>query len=395
MYEKASCQQLNRAKISFFFSSNTSREVQEEIKIRFGAQIIKQHEKYLGLSSLVGKNKGLTFNAIKEKLGKMLLGWKEKLLSKVGKEVLIKAVAQALLTCTMSYFKLPDSLYDEMMGMIRNFWWGQKKEERKIAWLSWQKMCEPKCEGGLGFKNLKWFNMALLAKQRWHLQMGGDSLVCRVLKAKYFPTGDFVHASIGHNPSYTWRSLISAQSLVIEGMRWRIGNGANIKIWQDKWLPGVSSHRVLSLRLFLSTDMNVTELIDTGTARWKFEVIDSLFIPQEAELIKSIPLSANLPTDKIVWAKTTNGNFTVRSAYKLATSLFKSTTSGTTSDGSLLRKFWKKIWPLPIPHKVRHFCWHACRDTLSTKVKLKRHNVIAEDMCVCCHDMVETTGHIF
>ena len=141
-----------------------------------------------------------------------------------GKEVLIKVVAQAIPTYTMSCFKLPELLCDEMMGMIRNFLWGQKKEERNIAWLSWQKMCEPKCDGGLGFKNLKWFNMALLAKQGWHLQMGGDSLVYRVLKAKYFPTGDFVHASIGYNPSYTWRSLLSTQSLVIEGMRWRVGN---------------------------------------------------------------------------------------------------------------------------------------------------------------------------
>ena len=46
-------------------------------------------------------------------------------------------------------------------------------------------MCEPKCDGGMRFKNLKWFNKALLAKQGWHLQMGGDSLVYRVLKAKY------------------------------------------------------------------------------------------------------------------------------------------------------------------------------------------------------------------
>ena len=64
--------------------------------------------------------------------------------------------------------------------------------------------------------------------------MGGDSLVYRVLKAKYFPMSDFVHASIGHNPSYTRRSLISAQSLVIKGMCWRVGNGVNIKIWQVK-----------------------------------------------------------------------------------------------------------------------------------------------------------------
>ena len=84
----------------------------------------------------LGEIKELPFNAIKEKLGKVLVGWKEKLLSKAGKEVLIKAVAQAIPTNTMSCFKLPDSLCDDLMGMIRNFWWGQKKEERKIAWLS-------------------------------------------------------------------------------------------------------------------------------------------------------------------------------------------------------------------------------------------------------------------
>ena len=194
VYEKASGQKLNHAKTSLFFNSNTSREVQEEIKNQFGAQIINQHDKYLGLPSLVGRNKRTTFNAIKEKLGKVLVGWKEKLLSKAGKEVLIKAVAQAIPTYTMSCFKLLDSLSDELMGMIKNFWWGQKKEKRKIAWLRGEKMCEPKCDGGMGFKNLKLFNKAFLAKQGWHVQMGGDSLVYKVLKAKYFPTCNFVHA---------------------------------------------------------------------------------------------------------------------------------------------------------------------------------------------------------
>ncbi|XP_030924592.1 uncharacterized protein LOC115951551 [Quercus lobata] len=225
--------------------------------------------------------------------------------------------------------------------------------------------------------------------------MGGESLVYRVLKAKCLPTTDFVHALIGHNPSYTWRSLISAQSLVIEGMQWRVGNGENIKIWQDKWLPGVSSHKILSPRMFLSVDMNVADLIDSETARWKTEVLDNLFIPHEADLTKSIPLSVILPTDKLVWAETSTRNFTIRSAYKLVVNLFTPATYGTTSDGSLLRKFWEKIWSLPIPHKVRHFCWRACRDTLPTKVKLRRRNVIAEDMCVCCHKEARTNGHIF
>ena len=126
--------------------------------------MIKQHETYLGLPSLVGKSKKHTFRALKEKLDNKLSGWKEKLLSQVGKEVLIKAVAQAILTYTMSVLKLPDSLCDELAGMIRRFWWGQKEGKNKMAWLSWDKMCTPKEEGGLGFRDLKAFNLALLDK---------------------------------------------------------------------------------------------------------------------------------------------------------------------------------------------------------------------------------------
>ena len=91
--ECASGQQLNRTKTSLFFSSNTPMDIQEIIKERFGAQVIKHHEKYLGLLSLVGRNKKNTFNSIKDKLRKKLAGWKEKLLSKAEKEVLIKALA--------------------------------------------------------------------------------------------------------------------------------------------------------------------------------------------------------------------------------------------------------------------------------------------------------------
>ena len=133
VYEDAFGQQLNKAKTSLFFSSNIDQQLQEEIKTRFGAQIIRQHKKYLGLLSLVGRNKRNTFNAVKEKLATKLAGWKEKLLSKAGKEILIKTIAQAIPTYTMSCFKIPNSLCDDLTCMIRNFWWGQKQDERKMC----------------------------------------------------------------------------------------------------------------------------------------------------------------------------------------------------------------------------------------------------------------------
>ena len=136
IYEQASGQLLNKEKTTLFFSRNTPQDMQEEIKNRFRAEVIHQHETYLDLPSLVGRSKQNTFRALKEKLDNKLSGWKEKLLSKAGKEVLIKVVAQAIRTYTMSVYKFLDALCDDMIGMVHRFWWGQKNGQNKMAWLS-------------------------------------------------------------------------------------------------------------------------------------------------------------------------------------------------------------------------------------------------------------------
>ena len=122
--ERAIGQQVNRQKTSLFFSPNTPAEIQEELKQRFGTNIIRQHEKYLGLPSLVGRNKRNIFQQLKERVANKLSRWKEKFLSMASREVLIKAVVQAIPTHTMSCFLLPKSLCDELNSMVRKFWWG-------------------------------------------------------------------------------------------------------------------------------------------------------------------------------------------------------------------------------------------------------------------------------
>ena len=121
-YERASSQQLNREKTSLFFSHNTPQETRESIQHRFGVEVIRQHETYLVLPSLIGRSKKNTFHALKERLATKLSGWKEKMLSQAGNEILIKVVAQAIPTYTMSVFKLPDTLRDELTSLIRSFW---------------------------------------------------------------------------------------------------------------------------------------------------------------------------------------------------------------------------------------------------------------------------------
>ena len=95
-----------------------------------------QHKKYLGLPSIIGKSRVEIFAEVKERVEKKLSGWKEKMLSVGGREVLIKAVAQAIPTYTMSCFQIPKNICDDIEGMMRKFWWDQRGCESKVAWVS-------------------------------------------------------------------------------------------------------------------------------------------------------------------------------------------------------------------------------------------------------------------
>lgn len=245
-YEETSSQRMNKEKTSLFFSKNTSMEIQNSITGLFGAQVIKQDNQYLGLTSLISRGKRKAFNKIKDQVGKKIVGWKGKLLSDAGRETLIKAVAQAAPTYTMSCFKLPKSLCRELGSMISRFWWGQKNEERKIPWIAWDKLCKSKVEGGMGFRDLKAFNLALLAKQGRCLMQNQCSLFYQVFKAKYFANSTFLDAQLGKRPSFAWQSIMAAKDVILEGAWWNNGNGVKVRIWEDKRMPTPSTFKVVS-----------------------------------------------------------------------------------------------------------------------------------------------------
>jgi hypothetical protein len=214
------------------------------------------------------------FISIKDRVWRRLQGWKEKLLSQVGREILIKAVIQAIPTYAMTCFKFPGGLCAELSSMAMHYWWGQRGEERKIRWLRKQHLSHSKKDGGIGFRNLQLFNIALLACQGWRLLQHPNSLVFRILKAKYFPTQSFLEASVRGHASYLWRSICEAKESLKLGLRWRVGNGAHIKIWKDAWVLTNSNAMVLSPVHVLDEDAMVEQLIDPIRMCWKEGLID-------------------------------------------------------------------------------------------------------------------------
>jgi hypothetical protein len=98
-------------------------------------------------------------------------------------------------------------------------------------------MVKPKHLGGLGFRDMEMFNLALLAKQAWRVIQDPNSLSARILKGVYFPSGDFLDADLGSSPSRIWRSIFEGREVLKRGSIRRIEDGESTEIWSMNWLP--------------------------------------------------------------------------------------------------------------------------------------------------------------
>ena len=318
---------------------------------------VEKFESYLGLPTLIGRAKNQTFSFLKDRVWKKLQGWKGLMLSRAGKEVLIKAVAQSIPTYTMGVFQLPKSLCDDLEAMYAKFWWGQVGNERKIHWKSWT---SSKKKGGMGFRDLRSFNLAMLAKQGWRLIHENGSLLSLCFKAKYFPRCHFLDATVPPNCSYVWRSIMAAKPILEKRCCWRVGDGSSIRIFSDRWLPNHPTNKVL-IPLYEEAEVRtVSELIDQEQREWRREFIMANFHCDDADAICRIPLSRRSVMDSIVWLHNKKGVYSVKSGYHIARQIIRDGDVAESSSSPTGQFVWAKLWNLHVPTKIKVFGWRTC-----------------------------------
>ena len=170
-----------------------------------------------------------------------------------------------------------------MNSVLAKYWWGQTRNERKIHWINWGKLCTPKNRGGVGFRDIHAFNLVILAKQVWRLIHGTHSLFYRVYKARYFPTYSFMEAELGCNPSYVWRSLLNARELIRVGSLWKIGDGCSVGIQTHKWLP-----HTLTFHDGVDLTLRMAEFINPQTKQWDRGKVNTWFQPPSRDEVLRI-----------------------------------------------------------------------------------------------------------
>ena len=262
-----------------------------------------------------------------------------------------------------------------------------------MHWVSWEKMCLEKENGGLGFRDLEKFNQALLAKQGWRLLMNSDSLCARVVRSRYYPNGDFLSARLGPRPSYPWRSILFGRELLEKGLRRGVGSGEGLNVWRDKWLFDVCPKAPMRKPVVFYLDLRVCDLINPQTKIWDRGKLEENFFQADIDLImKQKPAFGEI--DAYEWVHTTWGAYSVKSGYWLACALDKSPVRQEALARPSINVLRSKVWKVKTARKIRIFLWKALSNSLSVTDELLARGMKVDPRCQRCGYPSESINHV-
>ncbi|VVA36912.1 PREDICTED: reverse mRNAase [Prunus dulcis] len=263
VYEQASGQIINFDKSAACFNPKTDPITKQLISDMLGVRIVASHERYMGLPTLTQRNKNKMFNHVRDMLWQKLSTWNLKLLSAVDYHR----------TCVMSRMQCSHVTGGE----------GQEAE----AYIG---------QGGRNYANLSvWEELVsktlkLSIKLWWRILEHLISLVGRMLKARYFPNGDFMQAIVGSSPSMIWKAIMWGREVVDDQLVWRVGSGRSIHVFKDRWIPKPFTFYPIQNGGLASTTW-VSDLI-TPFRGWNQALLATCFHEDDREAIFKIALGA-------------------------------------------------------------------------------------------------------
>ncbi|KAK4255495.1 hypothetical protein QN277_008493 [Acacia crassicarpa] len=394
LYCAASGQVINLDKSSIFFSSNSPLAVRTMVCGMLHIPATEDPGTYLGIPSIWGKSKTQALAYIKERVASKIQGWSHSLLSFSGREVMIKAVIQAIPIYPMNCFKFPVKVCKEINSLIANFWWDGNAFGGKTHWKAWGTMTDSKTSGGMGFRDLLMMNDALLAKTAWRLLFKPNDLWARVIKSVYFPGQEFLDAEIGYKASWCWTSILHGRDVLRKDLRWDLGNGSAIRIWGDPWVPGdIFPKRPSSSDIPIIAEGRVCDLIVDG--QWNLSPISPYVSTEVKEAIYKIPIPSNGLEDKLVWTSARDGVYSIKLGYHRRKNQNSVNVNRSGSSTVIPSKCWKLVWKIRVIPRVQQFIWRLLNDAVATNYALVRRRRSKDSRCPVCEKAEETIEHVF
>ena len=305
----------------------------------------------------------------------------------------IKSVAQAVPSYVMSCYLIPLDICNKLSAAVARFWWSTSNNNRGMHWVAWDKICVPVEEGGLGFRDFRDFNLALLAKQVWRLLTHTHSLIARVLKGRYFRHMNPLLTGKANSPSFGWNSLMAAKPILIDGIKRNIGTGAETKVWEDAWIPTDPARAVKPKSAIIDKELRLHHLIDFDSNEWKVGLINEVIDAEDIPRILSLRLRKTGRKDSYSWKHTNSGCYSVKSGYAIAVEQRKKSQGIVLMEPSC-NSLKSKVWKLKAPRKIKQFLWQALSGYVAAASKLKERHCRTDSVCQRCGAESETINHI-
>ncbi|GJV08696.1 RNA-directed DNA polymerase, eukaryota, reverse transcriptase zinc-binding domain protein [Tanacetum coccineum] len=166
-----------------------------------------------------------------EKVKNRVLDWRNKALSYSGRLQLITSALSSMQVYWASVFLLPKNMIYEINKLFKGF----LELTKGKAKVSWDSICKPKDQGGLGIKNLQEWNEVLLIKKLWN-----------VVSNK------------------SWKEMLRLRDKIRKHVLWKIGDGNSVNAWYDNWDVRGPLCGIVTTREIYEARMNVDTTVVAG-----------------------------------------------------------------------------------------------------------------------------------
>ncbi len=388
----AGCSRLN---INFGKSSNSplhlSGSTSAKLAALLGCSSCDFPLNYLGLPLSPKALRKSDFLPIIEKVDKRLAGWKGLLLSRGGRLVVLNSVLSSIPSYFCSALLLPKWVLNSIKKIRRGFFWKGKILRSGFHCLAkWEHICRPKRSGGLGIRNIRIANSALLMKGLWNFHNSTTLPWVHLLALKHYYSRSPLSSQAPPTGSCPlWKGLLSTYSPFITSTSVSLGDDRITSFWNARWcgdsllrnqlpnLHAISTHKHLSVHNWLirfGTRLNLGFPLDLGTEALR-----------ELQVLRALVanLSLSNTNDSLSWRWSTSGSFSVKSAYSFLG-----------FDGLVDCKI-LHLWRIKIPLNIKIFLWLAARNKLLTAVRLAKRGWRGPSICCLCCAGDEDLPHLF
>ncbi|XP_019244346.1 PREDICTED: uncharacterized protein LOC109224216 [Nicotiana attenuata] len=232
-YEAASGQLINKAKSAAYMHHLTNETVFSKVERVSGIRRQEFPFTYLGYPIFYARRKMEYYNGLINKVLDKLQSWKGKMLSIGGKAVLISHVIQSMPIHLLSAVNAPAFVINKLHKLMARFFWSSSTEGGSRHWASWDTLCLPKKEGGIGFRSLHDVSKALFCKLWWNFRTK-PSLWSLFMSQKYCKKLNAIVVPWRRNGSHFWRKMLECRDNIEHKILWQPKMGSAL-FWFENW----------------------------------------------------------------------------------------------------------------------------------------------------------------